>query len=83
METEVDRWRLGWSCGRVCPLSLKVISHGRIGRVFCSLSLGVLEYSQDLMQKKRAAPNVSALAFSLGREEDLRTVLHTSGGRAF
>mmetsp|Transcript_17600 Transcript_17600/g.28946 ORF Transcript_17600/g.28946 Transcript_17600/m.28946 type:complete len:110 (+) Transcript_17600:541-870(+) len=58
METVFDRCRLGWSWGRTVPLSLKVMSQGRMGRVFCSSLRGVKEYSQDLMQKKRAAPRV-------------------------
>ena len=37
-------------CGR---LRLNVISHGRIGCVFCSSVRGVLENSHDLMQKNK------------------------------
>jgi hypothetical protein len=59
-----------------------IMSHGRMGCVFCSLCL-VLEYSQERIAKNSAPANSCALACSRGCFAFLIHHRYTLGGIAF
>ena len=73
----------GSSCGMTSASFRKVMSLGRMARVFCCVLFCVFVYSHDRIAKKSAPARRWARAVSRGNFARRISHLYTSGGMAF